>query len=87
MEAKGKTTNKLFFIIATSTAILLVSPVALLGIIGYFVDKIFHTAPLYLILGILIGFVSGIINVFRMVQMMQRKKNKINFQKHKTPVL
>jgi len=61
-------------LIGMSTAILLVSPVIILLVLGYFADKIFHTAPLYMIMGIVVGFVSGVINVFRMVQLMQRRK-------------
>lgn len=59
---------------AMSTAILLVSPVLLLCALGYFFDRIFHTAPLWLIIGGIAGFINGIINVFRMMQLMQRKK-------------
>jgi len=72
----SKTTNKFFIIMAMSTTILLVSPVAILVALGYFIDKIFHTTPLYTIIGGIIGFVSGIINVFRMTKLMQRKKVK-----------
>jgi len=79
-KKENRTTYKLFIIMAMSTEILLVSPVLILGIIGYFLDKIFHTAPLYLIIGGIVGFVSGIMNVFRMMRLMQRKKaqNKTN---------
>lgn len=65
---------RLFLIIAMSTSIVLVSPVLMLLVVGYFVDNFFHTTPLYMFLGIGIGFVSGIINVFRMVQLMQKRK-------------
>jgi F0F1-type ATP synthase assembly protein I len=76
--AKPKTTYKLFLIVATSTAILLVSPVLILLGLGYFIDKIFHTAPYALSIGGVIGFISGIFNVFRMTKLMQnRKKNTI----------
>jgi F0F1-type ATP synthase assembly protein I len=76
---ENKTTYKLFIIMAMSTAILLVSPVLLLAALGYFLDKFFHTAPLFLIIGGVIGFISGITNVFRMMRLMQRRKRqKIN---------
>jgi len=71
---ENKTTYKLFIIMAMSTTILLVSPVLLLGGLGYVLDKFFHTAPLYLIIGGIVGFISGITNVFRMTQMMQKRK-------------
>jgi len=73
-EEKSKTTYKLFLIIAMSTAILLVSPVIVLLGVGYFADNFFHTTPIYMALGGGIGFISGIINVFRMMQLMQKRK-------------
>jgi F0F1-type ATP synthase assembly protein I len=76
MRQENKTTFKLFIIMAMSTAILLVSPVIILSGVGYFADNFFHTAPLYMILGGAIGFISGIINVFRMMQLMQKRKKK-----------
>jgi len=75
---ENKTTFKFFLIMAMSTSILLVSPVLILVALGFFLDKILHTAPLYMIVGGIIGFISGIINVFRMTQMMQKKKNKVS---------
>jgi F0F1-type ATP synthase assembly protein I len=71
---ENKTTYKLFIIMAMSTAILLVSPVLILGALGYFLDIFFHTAPVFLIIGSIIGFISGIFNIFRMMKLMQRKK-------------
>ena len=80
MEAKNKKETRanyrVFLIVAASTAILLVSPVLVLLVIGYLADNIFHTAPLYMFLGIGIGFVGGIMNVFKMVQVFQKKKVK-----------
>ncbi|HWY80109.1 MAG TPA: AtpZ/AtpI family protein [Candidatus Sulfotelmatobacter sp.] len=78
MEVKKQNVNnsayKMFVIVGMSTAILLASPVLLLLLIGFFADNFFHTTPFYIFLGIGLGFISGIINVFRMVQIMQRKK-------------
>ncbi len=71
---ENKTSYKLYIIVAMSTTILLVSPVLILATLGYFADKFFHTAPTFLIIGGIVGFISGIINVFRMTQMMQRRK-------------
>ena len=85
MEQKGsnenKTTYKFYLIMAMSTSILLVSPVFIMGLFGYFLDKFFHTAPLFLIFGGVVGFISGIINVFRMTKLMQRKKKQNNTNK------
>ncbi len=77
MEIKNKTnptTYKFFLIMAMSTAIVLVSPVLILLAAGYFADKFFHTAPLYMALGGGLGFISGVINVFRMMTLIQKRK-------------
>lgn len=63
-----------FLIIGMSTAILLVSPVLALFLIGYFVDKFFHTTPFFMILGLTLGFISGIMNVFKLLKVMQQRK-------------
>lgn len=77
-QPERKRSNTLFLLISMSTTILLVSPVAVLVAVGYFADKYFHTAPIFLIGGGIIGFASGISNVFRMTQMMQRRKKQTN---------
>ncbi len=74
VQGESKTSYRLFLIIAMSTAILLVSPVIVLLGVGYFADRFFHTTPIYMALGGGIGFISGIINVFRMTQLMQKRK-------------
>ena len=77
IEEQTKSTYKLFIIMAMSTSILLVSPMAILVAAGYFADKYFHTTPLYILVGGGVGFVSGIMNVFRMMKLMQKRK-KVN---------
>jgi F0F1-type ATP synthase assembly protein I len=74
-KPESQTTNKLGLIIGMSTAILLVTPVIILLVIGYFLDSIFHTSPLYLVIGIIVGFISGVVNVYRLMKLMQRRKN------------
>ena len=59
-----------------STAFLLVVPVLILLALGIFVDKIFHTAPFYMLLGIALGLIGGTINVYRLLQAMQKNKLK-----------
>jgi len=83
MEAKEQSeqkNQKTFIIVAMSTAILLVSPVITLLVLGYFLDKFFHTAPLFLLLGVSIGFISGVMNVFKLLRVTQKVKK----QKAKT---
>lgn len=73
-KAESKTTTTLFVMIGLSTAFLLVTPVLILLAIGFFVDNFFHTTPFFMILGICIGLVGGVMNVFRLLQAMQRNK-------------
>jgi F0F1-type ATP synthase assembly protein I len=80
METKeikeNKTTYKFSIIMAMSTSILLVTPVLILGGLGFFLDTFFHTAPWLVIIGGIVGFINGISNVFRMTKMMQERKAK-----------
>jgi len=73
---ESKTTWTLLMMMGMSTAFLLVVPVLILLAIGFFVDKIFHTTPFYMLLGITLGLVGGIMNVFRLLQAMQKNKLK-----------
>jgi F0F1-type ATP synthase assembly protein I len=73
-NAKPQQGSTLPIIIGMSTAILLVTPVLILLVLGYIVDNIFHTTPFYMIGGIIVGFISGVINVFRLMKLMQRRK-------------
>lgn len=81
-DSKSPTT--LFIIIGMSTAILLVTPVLVLGFFGYLLDKFFHSSPILLLIGLGIGFIGGIMNVFRMMQFIQRRKRQKEFQTSQT---
>jgi F0F1-type ATP synthase assembly protein I len=71
-QPKSKTT--FFVLVGLSTALLLASPVVILLFVGSFIDNIFHTKPTFLILGIIVGFIGGIANVFRLMRLMQKRK-------------
>ena len=72
MESKGnkpaQQSSRLLILIGLSTAFLLVMPILILLAVGYFADIFFHTKPLFTILGVIIGSVGGIMNVFRLLQ-------------------
>lgn len=78
MEAKKnlKSQSKatFFILVGMSTAILLVAPVIILLIVGFALDSFFHTSPTMMLLGAGIGFLSGIINVSRLMKLMQKGK-------------
>ena len=75
VEKKSLTSdNKSLIIIGMSTAIVLVSPVIGLMLVGYFSDKFFHTTPIIMTAGILLGFISGIMNVFKIMKLFQKQK-------------
>jgi F0F1-type ATP synthase assembly protein I len=76
MKEKGESQRTTTFLImmGMSTAFLLVTPVLLLLLLGFFVDKFAHTTPFYMILGMTIGLIGGVMNVFRLLQAMQKKK-------------
>lgn len=73
---ESKTSSTFLVMMGMSTAFLLVVPVLVLLAIGYFIDKIFHTTPFYMLLGIAIGLVGGMMNVYRLLQAMQKNKLK-----------
>ena len=75
----SKTSMTFLIMMGMSTAFLLVTPVLILLLVGYFADKIFHTSPFFILFGIGIGLIGGTINVFKLLQAMQ--KNKLNNQK------
>ncbi len=78
MDKKKQTqprSKKAFFIlVGMSAAILLAAPVLILLIVGFALDNFFHTAPTLMFVGAGIGFMSGIINIARLMKMMQNRK-------------
>jgi F0F1-type ATP synthase assembly protein I len=76
-KTETKTTTTFLIMMGMSTAFLLVTPVLILLLIGFFTDKFFHTTPFFMLLGIAIGIIGGTFNVFRLLQAMQRNKSKV----------
>lgn len=72
LKPKSKTT--FFILIGCSTAILLAAPVIILLFLGKFLDSMLNTGNAFLIGGLVIGFISGTMNVFRLMKLMQRRK-------------
>ena len=54
--------------IAASIGILLVTPVLSLLVIGYFLDLWLHTSPTCMITGIVIGFLSSLVNINKLLK-------------------
>ena len=77
-KEKPQTTWTFLVMMAMSTTFLLIVPVLALLALGFFVDKIFHTAPFYMLLGIALGLVGGMMNVYRLLQAKQKRKNNLN---------
>ena len=60
--------------IGTRIAAELVSGVLVGAGLGYLLDKIFHTAPTLLIVFLILGGISGFLNVYRFVKKEDRKE-------------
>jgi len=45
------------------------------SLIGYFIDKKFHTSPWGLIIGFIFGVIAGFINLFRDYQKLENTKD------------
>ena len=41
-------------------------PIALFAILGHLLDGVTHTAPLFLLLGLLLGLITGIYGAYRL---------------------
>lgn len=46
-------------------------PIALLAILGIYVDGWLHTRPLFILLGLLLGLISGIYGAYRLFKRTQ----------------
>ncbi len=69
MEQKTQKKSKVvyFTLVGISTAILLVTPVLILMGIGFFLDKVFNTGYIFLIIGGIAGFVGGMYNIYKLL--------------------
>lgn len=76
-DQKSDSQNKRFvyaYQIGTRIAAELVSGVLVGAGLGYLFDKIFHTAPTLLIVFLILGGISGFLNVYRFVKKEDRKE-------------
>ena len=53
-------------------AFFLVAPVIALLFVGLWVDTTLHSSPVFLIVGVIAGFISGIISVFRITNLFNK---------------
>lgn len=69
-----KEKRKFYYIIAIGGQItaLLVGPVVFCLLLGLWLDNTFYTSPLFVVLGVIIGFIGSIFNVFRVMKMMEK---------------
>lgn len=66
-QQKQRSKTTYYVLVGMSTAILLATPVLILLGIGYFLDKIFQTSPYIMVIGGVIGFIGGIVNVYTLL--------------------
>lgn len=68
-----KASKKLIYsiTIASGTAISLATPVIMLLFIGKFLDHAFHTQPMLLLTGIILGFIIGVYNTFVLLKILR----------------
>lgn len=72
-QQKQRSKATYFVLVGMSTAILLVTPVLLLLGGGFLLDKLFNTSPYIMLAGGILGFVSGMINVYKLLTRMSTK--------------
>ncbi|MBU3978897.1 AtpZ/AtpI family protein [Patescibacteria group bacterium] len=70
-----KEKRKIYYIIAIcgQVTVMLVGPVVGCLLLGLWLDSIFHTSPLFIIIGVVIGFIGSIFNVFRVMKIISRE--------------
>lgn len=70
----NKDQSKLYSIIAmgSQVTVMLVGPVVFCLLCGIWLDKYFRTTPVFLIIGVIIGFAGSIFNVFRISKIMEK---------------
>lgn len=68
VQKRGK--PRLIYIAAISgqITILLVGPVVFFLLLGLWLDSFFHTSPVFIVIGVIVGFVGSIFNVFRVMK-------------------
>lgn len=69
-----KEKRKIYYIIAIGgqITILLVGPVVFFLFLGFWLDSFFYTTPLFIILGVIVGFIGSILNVFRVMKIIDK---------------
>lgn len=72
--ATARDKRKFYYIAAIGgqITILLVGPVVFCLLLGLWLDSIFNTGPLFIIFGVIVGFVGSIFNVFRVMEIMDK---------------
>jgi F0F1-type ATP synthase assembly protein I len=73
-ESEKRETRKTYYILAISgyITVFLVAPVVLCLVLGLWLDSFLHTTPLFVILGVIIGFAGSIINVFKVMEIINK---------------
>ena len=69
-----KEKRKFYYIVAIGGQItfLLVGPVVFCLLLGLWLDSYFHASPFFLVLGVILGFIGSIFNVFRVMKIMDK---------------
>lgn len=47
------------------------------GVIGYFLDKNFGTTPVFLIIFLVLGFASGFLNIYKIIEKHEKRKDSL----------
>ncbi len=67
-NAANKTKHYYSVFMAAQLGLLIAVPVIIFIIIGIWLDKTMHTSPLFVMLGVIIGFSGGIYNAYRIIK-------------------
>jgi F0F1-type ATP synthase assembly protein I len=73
-KAAAKENRKFYYIVGIGgqITILLVGPVVFCLFLGFWLDSIFHASPFFIILGVVIGFIGSVFNIFRVMEIINK---------------
>jgi F0F1-type ATP synthase assembly protein I len=73
---KSKSVKGLILSMAAYSSGSILGPLLLLGVLGFFIDKIFNTKPLFLLIGIFVAFIVTNIMIYKKTKQLSQKFDK-----------
>jgi len=79
---KPQSVRELAFFVGSYTAGSILGPLLIFGGIGFFLDKIFNTRPLILIIGVLVAFLATNFLIYKKLKKMMKQFDNAKNDEH-----